>query len=310
MKSAIAIITYRRQHAIKKMMEGIEQHCPVYQTAIFEDCGQRDNTSDYLCAGRVPEAPRKDLMATRWVPGENPMDANFPNAEVWLGDANLGVTGNSNRALKWFMDGDWDHLLLCNDDLIVNGDFAKFYGQAHQDLGVGMFCFCDFTEASPAISGKPESYKWTTYRHRGYGIKFLPRFTGIMMSVTRELVEKIGYFDAEFGKFGEEHCDYTIRARFAGGIRCEGQDMNCLDVEHTLLGHQDVTTSVVGAARQHANEEARQVMQRASFEYRFRHYYRPFRLIYPVMAHGYSGAGIPCRQLEQIGYKLVTDLAA
>jgi hypothetical protein len=249
-------------------------------------------------------------MATRWVPGDNVMAANYPNADVYNGTANLGVTGNSNRALKWFMDGEWDHLLLCNDDLFVTGDFAKFYGQAHTDLGVEMFCFCDFTQASPAISGAPESYKWTTYPVRGYGVKFLPRFTGIMMSVTRKLVEKIGYFDAEFGKFGEEHCDYTIRARFAGGIRCDGQDLNCLDVEHAFLKHQDVETSMTGAARKAADEEARGVMARASQEYRFRHYHRPFRLIQPPTAGGYFGGGIPCRQLEQIGYKLVTDLCS
>jgi len=310
MKSAVAILTYRRPHALQAMMAGVEQHCSVYKTAIFEDCGQRDNTVDFLRRGRLAAEPRADLMATPLVPGDNPMDAPYPNADVYIGDVNLGVTGNSNRALKWFMDGDWDHLCLCNDDLLVTGDFVKFYAQAHQDLGVEMFCFCDFTEASPAISGAPETYKWTTYRVRGYGVKFLPRFTGIMMSVTRKLVEKIGFFDAEFGKFGEEHCDYTIRARFAGGIRCENQDMNCLDVEHALLKHQDVATSMTGGHRKAADSEARSVMERAAFEYKFRHYYRPFRLSYPVMANGYYGAGIPCRQLEQIGYKIVTSLCS
>lgn len=316
MRSVIAILTYRRLHALQAMMVGIEQHCPMYQTAIFEDCGQRDNTSGFLAKGRVP-VKNATLMATEHqVPvgdtgtpeGAPKEPANWPNAKVFLGDRNLGVTGNSNRAIKWFMDGECDHLLLCNDDLYVTGDFAKFYGQAHTDLGVGMFCFCDFTKESPAISGKPESYKWTTYRCRGYGVKFLPRFTGIMMSVTRELVEKIGYFDPEFGKFGEEHCDYTIRARMAGGIRCEGQDMNCLDVEHSMLGHQDVETSMTGVARINADREANVIMQRAAFEYRFRHYHRPFNLTYPVMANGYYGAGLPCRQLDKIGYQLVTQL--
>lgn len=311
MKSAIAILTYRRLHALRAMMEGIEKHCSLYQTAIFEDCGQRDGTDDWLTKGREP-AKCPELMATEWFPkldgtGVN-HGTNWRNARVFMGDRNLGVTGNSNRALAWFMNGDCDHLVLCNDDLFVNGDFVKFYAQGHQDLGVGLFCFCDFTEASPAISGRPETYKWTTYRQRGYGVKFLPRFTGIMMSITRALVEKVGYFDAEFGKFGEEHSDYTIRCRLAGGIQCEGQDMNCLDLEHALLKHQDVETSVTGAARKQANEEASHVMQRASFEYRMRHYYRPYRLVYPAMAGGYYGAGIPCRQLEKIGYKLVTDL--
>jgi len=311
-KSLIAILTYRRLHALKAMLHGVDQHCPQYQTHIFEDCGQRDATSDFLTHGRTG-TPCPDLMATRYnasVENASPsltpiVVANYPNMQVYMGERNLGVTGNSNRALKVFMDGDWDHLCLCNDDLLVTGDFVKFYGQAHKDLEVGMFCFCDFTKESPAISGKPETYKWTTYRWRGYGVKFMPRFTGIMMSVTRKLVEKIGFFDAEFGKFGEEHCDYTIRARMAGGIQCEGQDMNCLDVEHDLLKHQDVQTSMSGVARQHADEEARIAMQRASYEYRFRHYHRDFHLAYPVMASGYYGAGIPCRQLEQIGYKIV-----
>jgi GT2 family glycosyltransferase len=308
-KSLIGILTYRRLEALKKMLEGVEQHCPQYACVIAEDCGQRDNTADFLCAGRTAEA-KPDLMATVYTAVNGIDGVNYPNVQVCMGERNLGVAGNSNRILKTFMDGEWDHLCLCNDDLLVTGDFVKFYAQAHQDLGVEMFCFCDFTEASPAISGAPETYKWTTYRVRGYEVKFLPRFTGIMMSVTRKLVEKIGFFDAEFGKFGEEHCDYTIRARLAGGIRCEGQDMNCLDVGHDFLKHQDAATSVTGAVRMAANAEANQIMQRASFEYRFRHYYRPFRLSYPIMASGYYGAGIPCRQLGQIGYKIATGLCS
>ena len=308
MKSAIAVLTYRRLHALSAMMAGVQSHCPQYQTAIFEDCGQRDGTVELLTKGRDALA-HPEMLATEYVYSDPAREANWGNTRVFVGERNLGVTGNSNRALKWFMDQtDCDHLLLCNDDLLVTGDFAKTYASAHVDLEVGMFCFCDFDKASPAISGKPESYKWTTYRCRGYGVKFLPRFTGIMMSVTRELVEKIGYFDPEFGKFGEEHCDYTIRARMAGGIRCEGQDMNCLDIEHNTLSHQDVETSMSGMARVHADKEASHVMQRAAFEYRFRHFYRRYNIAYPIMANGYFGAGIPCRQLDQIGYKLVTAL--
>ena len=143
-------------------------------------------------------------MATRWVL-EDPAVANYPNVDVYLGDRNLGVAGNSNRILKIFMDGDWDHLCLCNDDIFVEGDFVDTYARAHQDLGVGLFCFCNFTVASPAISGHPDTYKWTTYPMRGWKVKFLPRFTGIMMSVTRKTVEAAGYFDTSFGQFGEEH---------------------------------------------------------------------------------------------------------
>jgi len=305
-ESCIGILTYRRLHALRALLAGVEAHCPQYPCVVAEDCGQRDTTSDYLQKGRVPK-PRPHLMATEWIP-QIPEEAHHFNTQVFMGDCNLGVAGNSNRLLKIFMDSDCDHLCLCNDDLLVTGDFVKYYAEAHRDLEVGMFCYCGFDKASPAISGPPESYKWVTYPWRGYKVKMLPRMTGIMISITRALVEKVGYFDAEFGKFGEEHVDYTIRARFGGFIKMEGQDMNCLDLEHNLLDYQEVQTSMTGAARRSADSEAAAVMQRSVFEYSFRHYYRPFRLVYPKFAGGYYGAGIPCRQLEQLGYKLISDL--
>lgn len=298
MRSAIAIISYRRFHSLKTMMEGINRHCPFYKAAIFEDCGQRDNTADELQRGRKPR-PRPDLFATEYVSGETPDPSTlWPNVEVFMGDCNLGVAGNSNRALRWFMESGCDHLCLCNDDLHVEGDFVKYYGKGHTDLGVGLFCFCDFAG---------ETYRWTTYPWRGYKVKLLPRFTGIMMSITRPLVEKVGYFDAVFGKFGEEHCDYTIRCRLAGGVQLEGQDMNCLDLEHALLRHQEVETSVVGVARKRADEEANLIMQHCSAQYKCRHYHRPFLLRMPRTVAGFSGGGMDPAQLMQCGYALVSD---
>jgi GT2 family glycosyltransferase len=296
MKSAVAILTYRRNPALQAMLSGLSEHCPYYPTAIFEDCGQRDETADVMQAGRVPVA-NPQLMATEYTMPETPVMPLpvYPNMRVFMGDQNLGVAGNSNRALKWFMDSDCDHLCLCNDDLFVNGDFVKLYGKAHSDLGVEMFCFCDFTA---------ESYRWTTYPYRGYKVKLLPRFTGIMVSVTKKLIEKIGYFDAAFGQFGEEHCDFTIRARLGGGIKLDGQDMNCLDIEHALLAHQDVETSVQGAQRKRADEEATNIMRQCSDSYKFRHFYRPFMLKLPRYANG----GMAISDLFSCGYKLVTDL--
>jgi len=305
MKSAIAVLTYRRRHTLQTMLDGLAAHCPFYRTAIFEDCGQRDDTADFLQLNRVPHH-RLDLLAYEYKEqpqeGPVPLPVTAQGVQVFMGERNLGVACNSNRALKWFMDEtDADHLCLCNDDLLVAGDFVKFYGQGHTDLNVGLWCFCDFTHH--------ESYRWTTYRVRGYGVKFLPRFTGIMMSITRKLVEEVGYFDASFGQFGEEHCDYTIRCRFAGGIRLDGHDMNCLDLEHPLLRHQDCQTSVTGAERLQADKHASVVMAEAVKTYSNRHHYRPFRLVQPKMAGGYSGGGIPVENLLECGYKLVTALA-
>lgn len=282
------------------MMAGLSEHCSVYSTAVFEDCGQRDSTTDWLTKGRKGhDCPF--LMATEHVPADplDPLAVNLPNAQVFLGSRNLGVAGNSNRAIRHFLSGDWDHLCLCNDDLHVDGDFVRYYAKAHKDLGIGMFCFTDFTG---------DSYKYTVVPWRGYELKLMSRFTGIMISLTRELVEKIGGFDAAFGKFGEEHSDYTIRARLAGGINVDKQPMNCLDLKHPFLRHQEVETSVVGLPRKMADKEASEVMSECSHAYSYRHFYREPLLSLPKTAGGLYGRGIPVKPLLESGYKLVTAL--
>jgi len=305
MKSAIAILTYNRLHALKAELDGLLKHCD-YPLAIFDDCGQKDGTETYLRESFLKVADqakrREDLMAD-----EIKAPHISSKTTAFLGHSNLGVTGNSNRAIKWFMDEtDCDHLMLINDDMLVYGDFVDFYARGHNDLDVGLFCFCDFDRASPAISGHPDTYRWITVSSRGWRVKLLPRMTGIMMSMTRKLVETIGYYDSRFGRFGEEHCDYTIRARLAGFINLDGQMQNCLDLEFPpfkkLLGHQDVETSLGGPDRDAANREAGVIMREICKRYGQEPLYRPFALRQPRTVGGHGGFGIPAENLQH--YKL------
>lgn len=315
MKSAIAVLTYRRLHALHEELKGLAQFCSNYPIGVFEDCGERDATSRFLSHGRVAR-PRPDLLATEMVMTEEAIQEALSEEErllgvkpkvprFFLGERNLGVAGNSNRAIRWFMEEtDADHLCLLNDDLHILGDFASFYGSGHSDLGVGMFCFCP----SGGVYNH-ESYKWVTVRSRGYTIRLMPRLTGIMISLTRKLLEKVGYFDTRFGKFGEEHCDFTYRCRFAGGIRLEGHDQGCLDIEPPtpLLKHQEVETSVTGQERQRANVEASLAMRAASHRYFHEPPYQPFRLTTPKWVGTFGNrSGLPFEELR--GHALVTDL--
>jgi hypothetical protein len=315
MKSAIAILTYRRLHALQEELKGLQQFCSNYPIAVFEDRGERDGTSRFMSWNRTP-VPRPDLMATEMVMPEEVIQAALSEEErllgvrpkiprFFLGEHNLGVAGNSNRAIKWFMDEtDADHLCLLNDDLHVLGDFVSFYQRGHVDLGVGMFCFCP----SGGVYDH-ESYKWITVRSRGYGVRLMPRLTGIMISLSRKLLEKVGYFDTRFGKFGEEHCDFTYRCRFVGGIKLDGHDQSCLDLEPPtpLLKHQEVETSVTGQERQKANMEASHSMRAASQRYFHEPPYQPFRLLNPKWVGTFGNqSGIPFGELR--GHKLVTDL--
>jgi len=289
MRSAIAILTYNRVQVLKTELEGIFQHCSHYPVAIFDDFGWRDGTEAFLRQGSKRVGMRKDLLADEW---------HNPRFTAFLGSKNLGVAGNSNRAIKWFLDEtDADHLFMINDDLHVLGDAVAWYAQAHQDLGVGLLCFCDFLE---------KTYRWLTVRSRGYHVKLMPRMTGILMSQTRASTEKVGYYDTRFGKFGEEHCDYTNRMRLGGCINLDGSMQPCIDVEHyrvgenqrVLMKHQEVQTSVTGTDRKRADFEAVRAIQDAAISYKNRDIYRAFELWTPKWAGIGRNQGIPVNNLR------------
>lgn len=301
MKSAVAILTYNRLPVLQEVLSGLNQHCSQYPIAVFEDCGQRDGTETFL-KGPKPKLVkfRKDLVADE-------LDGKHigPNVQIFLGGVNLGVAGNSNRALKWFSETGCDHLCLLNDDLHVLGDFVNFYAKAHDDLGIGFFSFCDFDKPSPAIgNNNPDSYRWMTVNWRGYKIKLCPRMTGIMMSITRSVLDTVGYFDARFGQFGQEHCDYTNRARFAGFMSINGQMQPQIDLEMdpVLLRHQDCPTSVIGEDRRKADAEADQALQVIASRYGQEPLYREFKLRVPKIAAGSGNTGIPTENLSHYAF--------
>lgn len=196
--SAVAVLTYNRKNTLEACLNGLIAHCDKHPIAVFDDKSV-DLTPTYLrklvaATGQVEVIERPELLCLE-------LRARGGMLRVFLGDKNLGVAGNTNRAIRWFMDDTKAaHLCVMNDDLTVHGDFATFYREAHEDTRIHLFCFCDFTS---------EQYRWTTApvktKRRTYELKMLPRMTGIMMSFTRPLVERIGYFDVEFGPFGEEH---------------------------------------------------------------------------------------------------------
>jgi hypothetical protein len=277
------------------MLEGIFKHCPLYPIAVFEDFGMRDDTVKYLTGGTKGEQA-EEFLAIRH---------RLPWGDAFIGTENLGVAGNSNRALRWFEQGGWDHLCLCNDDLEVLGDFVSFYQGAHKDLGVGFFCFNDFW--------KWPSHRWATCRSRGYRLRIFRQMTGIMMSTTREAWQKVGYFDTRFRQFGQEHCDWTNRHRFAHNIDLDGIGQPCIDVEPTdslgqlgppVLRHQEVETCLVGEERQRADRESLEALEVVARGYHTEPLHRPFRLRQLTHVGGFMGQGIATEQMG--GYAVTT----
>jgi GT2 family glycosyltransferase len=233
-ETAIAILSFNRLHCLKETVLGVQHYCRSAKIAIFDDGSENDVVQHLL-----DDSERLGYSA--------PLNADVyrrDNIDIYIGTDNLGVAGNSNRALHWFVtQTECEFLCLLNDDLHVLGPFHEMYKAAHEKLGVGLFCFTDFTHDN--------SYIPTLREVNGLRVKVLARLTGIMLAMTRTLVNTIGYFDMRFGYFGEEHCDYTYRAREAGFIDLEGSP--CLGVDvcaaDSVLRHQVCETSTSGPSR-------------------------------------------------------------
>jgi GT2 family glycosyltransferase len=279
MKIAIAVLTWNRLPALQQILKGLGAHCSQHRQAVFEDAGIRDNTADSLlfCVQSVSEF-KPEYRATH---------VKSMDVDVFLGSENLGVAGNSNRALRWFMqESECDYLCLCNDDLTVKGDFAAFYAEAWTKLKIGLFCYCGFTS---------KMYAWDPDHVSGYVIKKLGRMTGAMMAMPRELVDRIGYFDMRFGKFGEEHVDFTNRARLAGYQQVRNRSQPCLDLKHDLLEHLEVPSTMVGHEKAEAEAIASQGVK--SIDYVADGLYRPYRLFNKIKVAGVDGDGISDKAL-------------
>ena len=299
MKSAIAILTYNRVGVLKTMLAGIKEHCNHYPVAIFDDCSNRDSTEAFLLKDATKVASRYDLQAD---------DYSTPHGyRVFISWRNIGVAAQSNRAIKWFIEETQaDHLCLCNDDLDVLGNFPAFYAKVHEDLGVGLLSFSDFTEPT---------YEWAELPRKGYLIKLHSRMTGIMLSFTRKVVEEIGYFDARFKKFGQDHVDYQHRARFAGFSTIGTEPQTQIDVQHHRVGqkpnpmlkHQVVDSSIPGPDNAVYQQQASAIFEHVSRDYHTASLYRPFRLSIPE----YTGcAQQPPIRVDEIlhVYDLVEDV--
>lgn len=281
MRIAIAVLTYNRLPALKVIKTGLAKWLQGfgYQFAIFDDAGYKDATAKWLI-GSAKTRYDHELLAVTEQPTS---DDTF-----FIGTENLGVAGNSNRAIRWFERLGYDYLLLCNDDLIVKGNFAQEYTNAAVSSGVELLSYCGFSS--------PE-YACTPVKSDGVKLKILSRLTGSMLCISKRVLKDVGYFNPIFGKFGEEHCDYQTRCKLAGHQQVNGQMVDAVDIANSTdyLEQQEVASTVSSAERDKAGKVASAAYSKVS--YMFDGLYQPFRLKHRTHVSGSGEIGMPVRHL-------------
>ena len=119
---------------------------------------------------------------------------------VW--HKNVGIGMNKNIAMMELLD--CDHVILIEDDiLIVKPGWEHLLISIHNESGIQYF---------------PYNPVCQTRNHDKYPsgtIFYEKNHTAQVMSMTQQVLDKVGAFSPEYGTYGFEHCDYTERCKRA-----------------------------------------------------------------------------------------------
>lgn len=136
----------------------------------------------------------------------------------------IGMATAKNRGIKFLYDAGCDYMILMDDDTrILNKYFAEFLVRAHLDSGIHHFIY-PFKNSKVV---KTERMNGSFIQHWNHG-------AGVLLFITREVVEKVGYLNMNYpAKWGHIHIGYSRR------ILRSGLMPGCTDWRVSVAGIKD-----------------------------------------------------------------------
>lgn len=196
---SIIILTRNRMDVTKACIASIQRHTSESHEIIFIDNGSTDGTLDWL----------KELVAG--------------TAEYRLieNNDNLGFSAGCNQGIRAARG---NFILLLNNDVVVTPEWLAGLLECFDGEEVGIV-----GPMTNNISG-PQRWPWPSYRSmdelddfsrefrrsKRYQRRAVRRVVGFCMLFRRELVERIGLLDEQFGSGNFEDDDYCLRAALEG----------------------------------------------------------------------------------------------
>ncbi len=186
MTTSIMLVTYNRLELTKRMLDSFFKNTTSPYRFIVVDNGSSDGTPEFLTSLQVP--------------------ASCVGYEYFLSPSNLGIAVGRNVGLQ-MADKHFDDWLSTVDNDI---EFAP--GWLEECIGI--------MQANPnfAIGVNMENTMYPIITQNGKSFQFKPRGNlGTACTVfPRKLHVMLGFFNTEYGLYGEEDADFFIRARMMG----------------------------------------------------------------------------------------------
>ena len=155
--------------------------------------------------------------------------AAFPRVSAIRSEENLGFAEGNNVGIRAALEAGADYVLILNNDTIVDeGAIEALMAEAERRPDVGALCpLIRYTEPPDRIwyaGARFDPRAIHNGRHTGYGerdtgqyhsVREIGRATGAAMLVPREVIERVGYFDARLF-IQVEDVEWSLRMREAG----------------------------------------------------------------------------------------------
>lgn len=172
----IAITTRNRNEVLDLCMEKFAEHKPKckFKFVIIDDCSDHPDRSDY---SKIIE--------------------KYPFAEYHKNPERLGIAKSKNQCLKHVKE--CDYIFLCDDDLFpISDDWYQFFIDHSERTGCQHFSYQ--TDAA-----------WLGLRDCKNGINEFNNSAGVMLFLTKKVIETIGGYDNRMIGYGMEHSSFTRR---------------------------------------------------------------------------------------------------
>lgn len=202
-KVLIAISTYKKNTALTELLDTMKEN------------GYLDSNDVLICDDGAPGA--KEVWKKY----------NQPNI-FYTGGSNVGISRNKNRGIKFFLENkQYTHLVLLDDDLLFTRpgmiEAMRATGQHHLTgyLGTWIPGYGIKRDEREQLSGNTFIGDFPVQGEAPGGTYYCLGAQGIMLFLTREIVEKAMYFHVPPGKYGYEHSIYTNVINTCMGIHMD-----------------------------------------------------------------------------------------
>ena len=167
------------------------------------------NRNDFLktCISSIKKEWYNEIIIIN--DGELPVIDN--NIKIINNKTNIGVCKSKNKALRYLLDKNCDHIFLVEDDMKFLDNIFKEYIKASEITGIKHFMFGYHGPANKGgiSGGKPKPRKIIDYKD--IKIALNQHCVGAVCYYTKKSLEDTGLFDEQFNKNNFEHVEHSFR---------------------------------------------------------------------------------------------------